>query len=57
MPGDPLVHARLAVDAARALERLRAMRGASAKTHRRMARAAAVMLAAAGLVAGASLVS
>ena len=53
VPADPLARLRLAADAARALGRLRAVRGASMKTHRRMARAAAVLIAAVGLVGGA----
>ena len=53
--GDTLAAAAVLDEASRALVRLQRVRGASQRTRRRMARAAAVMLAAAGLVAGASL--
>jgi cysteine-rich repeat protein len=53
---DRLVHLHVAAEAARTLQRLHQVRGASAKTHRRMARAAAVLIAAIGLVGSGPLV-
>ncbi|MBI3387639.1 MAG: VCBS repeat-containing protein, partial [Deltaproteobacteria bacterium] len=53
--GERLSAAAVLEEASQTLVRLQRVRGASATTRRRMARAAAVMLAAAGLVAGASL--
>jgi hypothetical protein len=53
--GETLAAAAVLDEASRALVRLQRVRGTSQRTRRRVARAAAIMVAAAGLVTGASL--